>query len=205
MMKRKVSYAEKLKREFYEGMRELRAVQEVTNREIDRVSSEIDKLHFRISSEIDKVNKMVGKLTDGWGKFVEGLVEPSIPEVFRKIGIEITGTFPRAKKCVNGETMEIDILASGIMNGKEKIVIAVECKSDLGVREIKECEKDLSKFFDFFDEYRGRKLIGAVAGIRIIKGAVEYAEKRGLYILSPSGNIMKILNKERFKPRIYTG
>lgn len=32
---------------------------------------------------------MVGNLTDGWGRFVEAIVFPSIPKLFSKQGIKI--------------------------------------------------------------------------------------------------------------------
>lgn len=156
------------------------------------------------SKKIREIGIMVGNLTDGWGKFVEGLVEPSIPRLFRELGIEITGLSQRARKRKADMELEIDLLATGKRrtNG-EDVIIAVEAKSNLRVREVEDFIENLKTFFDFFNEHRGKELIGVVSGVRLTTGAKRYAEKEGLYILGPSDETMIVLNKEGFKPKIW--
>jgi sugar-specific transcriptional regulator TrmB len=212
MKKRRVSVAEKLKEEFYRGMRELKDRQERTAREIDRVNSEIDRVNSeidrvnseidRVSSEIEKVNKMVGQLTDGWGKFVEGLVEPSI-QLFKERGIEIDTVYQRPQVSKDGKTFELDLLAVGKMHKKD-VVVVIEVKSDFRISDVKEWEEKLKKFFYFFPIYRNFQLVSVIAGVRFSKGVKEYAQEKGFYVLVPSGKSFSIWNKEGFKPKIYT-
>ncbi|MEW6686528.1 MAG: DUF3782 domain-containing protein [Candidatus Edwardsbacteria bacterium] len=169
-----------------------------TDEQLNKTDAEIDKL---IESQ-KKTDKQVGNLTDGWGKFVEGLVEPSVFQLFTQFDIDISRTYQRVRTRLNGRELEIDILCEGKKKGKE-VVLAVEVKSSLGIRDIKNYLKRLDEFFEFFPKYRGESLIGIVSGIRLSKGAVEFAESKGLYILAPSGETMVILNKKGFKPRIW--
>ncbi|MFQ6055596.1 MAG: hypothetical protein ACE5J3_06415, partial [Methanosarcinales archaeon] len=58
-------------------------------------------------------------------------------------------------------------------------------------------------FFEFFEGYRGKELIGIVSGVSFAEGVNIYAERNGLYVLGPSGDSMRILNKPDFKPKIW--
>ena len=61
----------------------------------------------------EQLKKMIGELTDGWRKFVEGLVEPSVREVFKEVGIEVRETFQRPTASINERNLEIDIVGIG--------------------------------------------------------------------------------------------
>ncbi len=191
---------------------ELKESQKKTDEQLKRTDEEIDKLResqkktdeqIRETERlVNKTNRQVGELTDGWGKFVEGLVAPSIPIVFRKLGVEIDDISPRRKKFKDGRVMEVDVLASGRYNGKP-VVFVFEVKSNLESRHVDEFLSDLRRFKKFFPEYAGYLIYGGVAGIRLGDGVEQYAEKKGLYVLIPSGETMIIANKKTFKPRIW--
>ncbi|MEW5694005.1 MAG: DUF3782 domain-containing protein, partial [Candidatus Hydrogenedentota bacterium] len=85
----------------------------------------------------------------------------------------------------------------------EDIVLVIEVKSNLTIREVNKIEEALSQFIEFFPEYRGKKVIGVASGIRFEKGAGRYAEEQGLYVLAPSGEDIRILNSRDFKPKIW--
>ncbi|MEW6686093.1 MAG: DUF3782 domain-containing protein [Candidatus Edwardsbacteria bacterium] len=171
-----------------------------------KTEAEIDKLResqTKTDEQLKKTDKQIGNLTDGWGKFVEGLVEPSVPKLFSLIGIQVTRSYSRALSHLNGRELEIDILCIGKQNRRKDFVIAVEVKSLLGIKEVKICLEHLAHFFEFFKEYEGWNLVGVVAGVRVPKLVKEYAEAKGLYVLAPSGETMEILNQKDFKPRIW--
>jgi len=153
--------------------------------------------------QMKKTDKRIRQVTDGFGKFTEGLVEPNVLPLFKELGIKITGTGTRVKRHYNGETMEVDILATGRMNKRENVIIFIEAKTDPTQRDIKDEIKHIGEFSKFFNEYRGRCVIGAIAGMKITKGVKEYAQKKGFYVLAPSGDTMAILNKKEFKPKIW--
>jgi len=79
----------------------------------------------------------------------------------------------------------------------------VEVKTTLKVEDVNDfiIEK-LSRFFEFFPKYKGMKLYGAVAGIRIEEESDRYAYRRGLLVLTLSGEgMVVILNDEKFRPK----
>lgn len=226
------SKAEQLREEFYKGMAELRESQKRADEELRESESESEKKRKKWREEWDKgmtelresqkktdeqmkktdeeltklfkkTDKQISQITDGFGKFTEGLVEPNVIPLFKQFGIDIAETAPRVKRYLDGETMEVDILAKGKVKGKEDIIIFIEAKTDPSQRDVRDVIRDIDEFFKFFDEYKGRKVIGAIAGIKITQGVKNYAEKCGLYVLAPSGDTMIILNKPDFKPKIW--
>jgi RecB family endonuclease NucS len=93
--------------------------------------------------------------------------------------------------------MEIDILATN-----KDSVIVVEVKTTLKVEDVNDfISEKLSRFFEFFPKYKGMTLYGAVAGIRIEESADRYAYRKGLFVLTLSGEgMVVILNDEKFRP-----
>jgi hypothetical protein len=178
---------------------EITKLTEKTDKEIADLSKEVDK----VSKEVNRVNKMVGDLTDGWGKFVEGLVAPSVPIIFRELGIDIFSLSPRTKRYKDGRELEIDILCLGKDKNGKDLAIITEVKSDVSSKDIDNFLCDIQEFKYFFDEYKGRGIVGVIAGIKFGKGVQKYAERCGLYILGPSDEMMKLLNKEEFEPRVW--
>ncbi|KJU85339.1 hypothetical protein MBAV_002467, partial [Candidatus Magnetobacterium bavaricum] len=59
----------------------------------------------------------------------------------------------------------------------------------------------LSRFKEAFDEYAGRIVIGAVAGIVIEEGVDRYAYHKGLFVIGQRGDTVRILNDGKFVPR----
>lgn len=175
--------------EIWELFRELAKRQEETDRILREMSSATDK-------QIKEVSKQVGDLTGKWGRFVEGLVAPGAVKIFRERGIEVNQTHTRIEAYKDGEKMEIDVL---VVN--EGYVIAISVKSTLSVDDVKEHISNLEKFCQFFPYLTDKKLLGAVAGIVIDEGADKYAYRRGLFVIAQTGEIVKILNDEKFKPK----
>jgi len=197
---------EKWREEWNKGMAELRESQRKTDEQMKKTEEsqrKTDEQMKETDEEMKKTDKRIRQVTDGFGKFTEGLVEPNVLPLFKELGIKITGTGTRVKRHYNGETMEVDILATGRMNKRENVIIFIEAKTDPTQRDIKDEIKHIGEFSKFFNEYRGRCVIGAIAGMKITKGVKEYAQKKGFYVLAPSGDTMAILNKKEFKPRIW--
>jgi len=173
-------------------------------KETDRILEERFKDTDRILEErfkdtektVEKTSNAVYALTGKWSRFVEGLIVPAAERLFKERGIIIDKVSQRVKIHHNGDTMEIDILA---INGEYAVLI--EVKSTLKIDDIKEHIERLGKFKRFFPEYKGRKVIGAVGGIVIEEGSDKYAYKQGLYVITESGETVRILNDEKFKPK----
>ena len=174
-------------REVARRQEELTKQQEETSRDIRLLSRENDS-RFKDIREL---------FTGQWGKLVEALVEPSVLKLFQERGIQVIDTAQRLKTTKNGEQMEIDILATN-----KDSAIVVEVKTTLKVEDVNDfiIEK-LSRFFEFFHKYKGMTLYGAVAGIKIEESADRYAYRKGLFVLTLSGEgMVVILNDEKFRP-----
>jgi hypothetical protein len=137
-------------------------------------------------------------LTGKWGRFVEGLIVPSVKRLFKEREIEVEKVYQRVKAHKKGREMEVDILAID-----KEYAVLIEAKSTLSVQDINEHLDRLADFKTFFPEYGEKKAVGAVAGIVIEEGADRYAYHKGLFVIAQSGETVKILNDKKFKPKAW--
>ena len=79
-------------------------------------------------------------------------------------------------------------------------MIVVECKSSLSIDDVNEHLTRLTKVKKLFPKYREMKVMGAVAAMVMQDNVSRYAYKKGLFVLSQSGDTMTILNDKKFKP-----
>ncbi len=149
----------------------------------------------RLERTVDRTSKAVDSLTTRWGRFVEELVEPAILQLFQAKGIDVKEVYPRAKTKRQGFAMEIDIL---VVDDTE--LVLVECKSRLSKDDVDDFLDKLTRFKDSFIHYKNYQVYGAVAGIEINEGIDLYAYRKGLFVIKPSGNAVKIVNDDKFKP-----
>ena len=167
-----------------------------TSTQIAELGKRIDSTNTELGKRVDTVNASVGALTGKWGKFVENFLVPGVPELFQARGIPVHRISQRVKSSINGEHMEIDIL---VVNKGH--VIPIEVKSTLGVDDVRDFLKTLNNFKRFFDEYKDRKVLGAVAGIVMEKSVSDFAYRQGLFVLGQKGANAVILNDTKFKPK----
>ena len=151
----------------------------------------LDEISARTSQAIDA-------LTSRWGRFVENLVAPAVLRLFQERGIPVNRSFQRAKGAEGGRHLEIDILALN-----HDVAIAVEVKSRLTQRNLRQFIKNLESFKAIFPEYADRTLYGAVAAIEVDKDIDLYTYKQGLFLIEQSGDSVKISNAENFTPRAW--
>ncbi len=180
--------------EVWQLLGELIEAQKQTRLDFQETDRQIEKL----STEIGRVNKQISALGGKWGRFVENMVAPACETLFLARGIQVHEVSQRRRRRLNGDTLEVDVLVEN-----ESQILAVEVKSSLGVEDIKEFLLDLRRFKQFFPEYSDKQLYGAVAGIEIEDSADIYAYRQGLFVLAQSGETMKILNPDEFQPRIW--
>jgi hypothetical protein len=202
---------------FAKEMRQLQAAQQktdeqikLTNKQIAKTNKEIDKINKETNKEIDKLNKeidklktMVGDLTDGWGKFVVGLFEPSVEDCIKSLGFNVLSVDTPSKRRIKDKEYEIDLLIMTQLDGKPHVLI-MEVKSSINQQKIDEfINKRLKRFREFFFEYKDIDLIGAVAGVRFMRGTKEYALNCGLYIFGTAKGMLKNLTPTEFKPKLW--
>ena len=166
--------------------------------EIWKLFKETDREIKETTKEVERVSKAVDKLTGKWGRFVEGMVVPAVKVMFKARNIEVEKIFQRVEVHKDGRNMEIDIMAIN-----REHVILIEAKSTLAVDDVKDHLERLKEFKEFFPEYTEKKVLGAVAGIVIEEGADRYAYRQGLFVIGQAGETVRILNDEKFRPKIW--
>jgi hypothetical protein len=199
------------------GFRELREtidrIFEIREEESRKREEESRKLDERIrktseevaktSEEIRKLKTEVSRITGSWGDFVEGMIEPSAIKFMEGKGFKVIGTYPGAKFSKDGMNAEYDLLLiceKKINNNKkEKVILLVSAKTKVSSRDVDELLEDMRNFFFFLEEYKGYKLMGAIAGIKFGKGVDVYALRSGVIVMKPAGEVMQIQEPKKIR------
>ena len=103
--------------------------------------AERERSMANLEKTVERTSKAVDALTTRWGRFVEGLVEPAVVDLFQQRGIDVTEVYPRARTKRQGYAMEIDILA---VNDTE--LVLVESKSRLSKKAFKNARADQNRY-----------------------------------------------------------
>jgi predicted nuclease with TOPRIM domain len=175
------------------GFRELRERVSKTSEEVAKTSEEIRKLKTEIS-----------RLTGSWGEFVEGMIEPSSIKFMEEKGFKVVEVHSGDKVSKNGMNAEYDLYLvcekpNKNNNKKEKVILLVSAKTKVSSKDVDELLEDMKNFFFFLEEYKGYKLMGAIAGIRFGKGADIYALRSGLIVMKPAGEVMQIQEPKKIR------
>jgi hypothetical protein len=148
--------------------------------------AEIRKAH----AETEKaLNKAIGGLSNTMGTLVEHVMTAGLPQKFKRLGF----TFDRVTtvKWADGENniyTEIDGL---LENGNQ--AMAVEVKTTLRNEDVDDhlnrMEK-VRKYADLHDDKR--EFLSAIAATIVSKSSKEYALNKGLFVIEPAGEDVKI-------------
>ena len=182
---------------------EIWSILKKTSEQIDKLSAENRKRSAKVDQQIAETNKGLREaknlFTSQWGRLIESLVEGDLVQLLNERGIDVASTLTNMKGEHEGKNWELDIVA---INGKE--VVLVEVKSNLKVKDIENFTKKLKIFTTWRPEYKDKKVYGATAYLRADESSANYAEKKGLFVIRAKGNSASIINKKKFKPKIFT-
>ena len=117
--------------------------------------------------------------------------------MFTERGIRVDEVYPRVKKTVAGERMEIGLLVANTV-----AAVLVEAKSNLKVEDVRNHLQRMEEFKAFFHRYANCQVYGAVAGIVVDSDADMFAMKQGLFVIEQSGETVKLANSQDFKPKV---
>jgi predicted RecB family endonuclease len=168
LARRDAESTEELKRSIAESRRE----SEANRRETDA----------RIAAAVERMDDLDGKFRNRLGDLTEKLLVPGIRVLMERCGHDFTRLAPNEEFYVRKGVRfaEIDLF---LENPTE--AMAVEVKTHMS-------EKDVDKHMERLESLRaheeiagvkGKKLYGAMAGLKIDKGARELALERGLYVV----------------------
>ncbi len=171
-------------------------------RSIREIRDEARERQQEVAAQMQETDRRLRRaenlFTTQWGKLMESLVEGDLVRLLQARDVAVEGTLQRSRKRRNGEHFEIDILAT---NGAE--VVAVEVKTTLRPEAVGRFVEKLSRFLEWYPEYRGRTVYGAVAYLDGGDDVTTYAERQGLFVIRATGNSASIVNAEGFEPRSF--
>ena len=178
------------------GIKELRESQKETSQQIKRLSIETNQ---QIKENNEGLKKARQLFETQWGKLMESLVEGDLIKILNERGIAVKMTYMNVKSGYGKDQYEYDIIAG---NGDE--VVVVEVKTTLRVKHIKDFLEDIKKFSRRLSVYKNKMIYGAVAFLRAEEGAQKHAEKQGLFVVRATGDSACIINKQGFKPSVFS-
>ena len=170
--------------------------------EWEEMQKRMEERHKEVSEALKELSKKIEELTDSWGEIPERMIASSIAKAFEKTEIKIQCTMENLQSVVSGKKMEIDILAVGKMK-EQNIVLIIKVLTTLRKEEINKLNDTIKEFPNIFSEYKDYSLIGALACIKARRDSKNMAEKNGFYVLMQSKRIVKIVNSENFKPKLW--
>ncbi len=169
-----------------------------TDRKFQETDRTIKALSLQTSLDIKRVSESIGRLGNRLGDFVEEMVRPAAVRLFREQGIDVHEVHRGVEASRGGDDIEIDLL---VVNTTD--VIAVECKSLLGIDDVNQHLLTLGKLKKLLPTYAEKRVMGAVAAMVLPDNVSRYAYKQGLFVISQSGDHLLIRNDAKFKPQVW--
>ncbi len=124
------------------------------------------------------------------GSLVEHIMTPALPQKFKKLGYSFNRIV--TYKIAEGVHAQID----GMLENGEQAV-AVEVKTTLRKSDIDEHLVRMEKIRKYADEHGDkRQFMGAIAATITDKSTREYALKKSLFLIEPSGENVKVTKPE---------
>ena len=189
--------------ELREPRRETERLMKERSKKAERRQKESDRRQREIDRQMKETDRRLKKAEDlfttQWGRLMESLVRGDLVALLNERGIEVERTLQRVESRRGGRHFEVDLLA---VNGRE--VVVVEVKTTLRSEGVTKFLSKLSEFLDWCAEYRGRRILGAVAYLDGAESVTKYAERSGLFVIRATGNSASILNEPGFEPRAFS-
>ena len=178
-----------------EAWKAIRETQQA-HKETEKAIKETQAAVKETQKAVKETQKNIGGLNNTLGSLVEHIMTPDLPRKFKQFGF----SFNRITtiKYAEGVYAEIDGL---VENGTQAIV--VEVKTTLRQADIDDHILRMEKVRKHADEYNDkRKFMGAIAATITDKSTREYALKKGLFVIEPSGEDVKV-TKPTVEPRVW--
>ncbi|MEO0213533.1 MAG: hypothetical protein ABIL49_06645, partial [candidate division WOR-3 bacterium] len=129
-------------------------------RELRKLIEEDRKRAEEDRKKIENLTKAISDLNGIWSDYTEKIILDGFENAAKEYGLEIIRPVvkPSSVKTKDGDNYEIDGLAVG-----RDFVIIIETKTTVRENSLKQLEKNINRFLEFYPEYRNYKLYGAIA------------------------------------------
>ena len=185
-------------RKFQETDRKFQETAERLTKELSDGRRESERRTQEIDRQLAEANKIIGRLGNRLGDFIEDAVRPAAVRLFRERGVDVHEVHQNVSAQRGGEGIEIDLL---VVNDTD--VVAIECKSNLSLDDVKEHLERLEKLQRMLPKYAASRVMGAVAAMVIPDNVAKYAYRQGLFVIGQSGEHLEIRNDPDFKPKFW--
>ncbi len=159
--------------------------------EMKEFKDEMRLFREETKEEFKRKNKEWSNLAKKMGTIVEDLIAPALrPVIYKYFECDVKMEGQRMRRRKQGEDYEVDAITAC-----EDKVFMVEVKSTPKVSDVDEIYLKSKRFFEFFSEYEGRKLIVIFGSIAFDESVIHYASSRGIYVMAwREWEYMDILN-----------
>jgi hypothetical protein len=181
-------------RELQQGNKELQELHKETertlNKALDSTNKAIEEVNKAHKETEKTLNKAIGGLSNTLGSIVEHIMTPDLPQKFKKLGYSFNRI--ATYKFAEGVYAQID----GMLENGEQAV-AVEVKTTLRKADIDDHLLRMEKIQKYADEHGDkRQFMGAMAAFVTDEATKNYALKKGLFVIEPSGENVKVTKPE---------
>ena len=164
---------------------------------LKKLEEEITRLGRQWEEERKEMNKRWGDLANKMGTLAEDIVAPNISGIAREYfgckDLDFFGVRIRKKNTKDtSKVREFDVIA--VCDDK---VIINETKSNPKIEYINEFINVLKEIYDYFPEYRGKKIIPIFSSLYIPEDLVTYLTKNRIYAMAMKDDTMDLLNFEQ--------
>jgi hypothetical protein len=147
---------------------------------------ETQQAHKETEKALRETQKNIGGLSNTLGSIVEHILTPGLPKKFKKLGYFFNRI--ATYKFAEGVWAQID----GMLENGEQAV-AVEVKTTLRQSDIDEHIDRMERIRKHADEHGDkRQFMGAIAATITDEASRNYALRKGLFVIEPSGEDVKV-------------
>jgi len=184
-------------RAFKEEMRAFKEEMRAFKEEMRVFKDEMKAFKDEMREFKKEMNKRWGELANKMGTLAEDIVAPNISGIAREyFGCSDIKDFMVRRRKKNtkdaSKVREFDVIA--VCDDK---VIINETKSNPKIEYINEFINVLKEIYDYFPEYRGKKIIPIFSSLYIPEDLVTYLTKNRIYAMAMKDDTMDLLNFEQ--------
>ncbi len=181
-----------LHKEMGEFKDEMRAFKD----EMGEFKDEMKEFKRTSEQQAKDLNKKWGELANRLGTFAEDIVAPNVPYIAEKyFGLKDCVDFvtrsvrkmPESRTFVR-EFDAMAVYADWVILNETKATVRMNYVEDF-IQFVKE-----EKFYDYYPEYRGKKLIPVFSAMSIPVNIVEYLSRNNIFAMAMSEGTMDLLN-----------
>ena len=169
-------------------------------RKMDEQLKKTDEQLKRTDERIKKLTERIEGISDGYARFVEGIMSPSAYKVFSDMGFKIRRVLHREKIYRDAQVYaEIDTRLVAEFNGNQYIIVG-EAKTRCQAEHVEQFIDKITKLRQLPD-FKPYRIIGFIAAINYGKAADRFAQRNGIYTFYVTGDIMELKLPPCFTPR----